>query len=186
MLIIKYKIKILIWKLYNKFNGFFIRFIEKISLRILKYLTIQGLYALGVNTIIYYDIIELNESLEKLLKFSLFIGLSTASVYHYYKFYDLSWLKLKKKFKKEEAVENSGDNNIEIESDFNNIPIDLGPSSELLKPVKKEVFFYIEDKDPRTHIVDIGGLNDPDNLERAYLFKAILLNLIAWWIKNGG
>lgn len=177
MLIIKYKIKILIWKLYNKFNGFFIRFIEKISLRILKYLTIQGLYALGVNTIIYYDIIELNESLEKLLKFSLFIGLSTASVYHYYKFYDLSWLKLKKKFKKEEAVENSVDNNI---------PIDLGPSPELLKPVKKEVFFYIEDKDPRTHIVDIGGLNNPDNLERAYLFKAILLNLIAWWIKNGG
>lgn len=184
MLIIKYKI--LIWKLYNKFNGFFIRFIEKISLRILKYLIIQGLYVLGVNTIIYYDIIELNESLEILLKFSLFIGLSTASVYHYYKFYDLSWLKLKKKFKKKEAVENSGDNNsnnIEIEPNSNNIPIDLGPRPELLEPVpvKEEDFFQIIDIDSRKHFVDICGLSDPENAERAYLFKAILLHFMVWW-----
>lgn len=175
MLIIKYKIKILIWKLYHKFNCFFICFIKKISLRILKYLTIQGLYTLGVNTIIYYDIIELNESLEKLLKISLFIGLSAASVYHYYKFYDLSWLKLKKKFKKEEIIENVNEdnnnlNNIKIKSSLNENEVGLGPCAKY-------------NADMNSKIVDVGGLNDPDNLERVYLFKAILLNLIAWWFK---
>lgn len=130
MMLIKYKINILIWKLYNKLNKFFILFVSKITLRILKYLTIQVLYSLGVNIIVYFDIIELNEPLEKFLKISLFIGLSVASVYHYYKFFDLGWLKLKKKFKKNEKVENENLNNVEIESNCdNNSIIDL--SSEL-------------------------------------------------------
>lgn len=176
------KIKILIWKLYNKLNNVFIFFVEKISLRILKYLTVQGLYTLGINAIIYYDIIELNETLEKAFKLSLFLVLSAASVYHYSQFFELGWLKLKKKFKKvekEEKAQNENEdlNNIETESNLDTGIIDLSPES---KPI------HIADVNSRSFIVDIGGLNDPDNLERAYLFKAILLNLFAWWIKNGG
>lgn len=172
------KIKILIWKLYYKLNNIFVFFFEKISLRILKYLTVQGLYALVINAIVYYDIIELNETLEKVFKLSLFLGLSVASVYHYYQFFDLGWLKLKKKFKKaeEEKAQNENEdlNNIETESNLDACVIDL--SSEL-EPVKK--VFHIADVNSRSFIVDVGGLSDPDNLERAYLFKAILLNLLA-------
>lgn len=183
------KIKILIWKLYNKLNNIFIFFVEKISLRILKYLTVQGLYTLGINAIIYYDIIELNETLEKVFKLSLFIGLSVASVYHYVQFFDLGWLKLKKKFKEAEKAQNENKdlNNIEnTEIEESNPDTGIIDLSSELKPVKKEEVFHIADVNCRSFIVDVGGLSDPDNLERAYLFKAILLNLLAWWIKNGG
>ena len=167
-MLIKYKINILIWKLYNKLNKFFILFVSKITLRILKYLLIQGLYLLGVNIIVYFDIIEFNEPLEKFLKFSLFIGLSVASVYHYYKFFDLSWLKLKKKFKKNETVENENLNNIEIELNRNN-DITINFSSEL--------------KPSSSGYVDVWNLNDPNNLERVYLVKAIWLNIFVWWME---
>lgn len=166
------KCKILILKFYNKLNNFFIYFVEKISLRIFKYLAIQGLYALGINIIIYYDIIEFtdNRALDVIIRVSLFLGLSTMSVFYYSEFFEHSWLKLKRKF-----IKNENNNNANLND--NDSVIEL--NTELKPPIINA------DGSFRQSIVDVGGLNDPDNIERAYLVKAIATSIIAVLVKQG-
>jgi hypothetical protein len=153
--------------------------VEKISLRIFKYLAIQVLYTLVINIIIYYDIdiIELmnnNNSdgiVKVLIRVSLFLGWSAMSVFYYSKFYEHSWLKLKRKFIKNEIVENNA--NLNDNDSVINIDTELKP------PIINE------DGSFRHSIVDVGGLNDPDNIERVYLLKAIIFSIIAVVVKNG-
>ena len=162
--------KILIFKFYNKFNFFY--FVEKISLRIFKYLAIQGLYALGINIIIYFDITEFIDSraLDVIIKVSVFLGLSTMSVFYYSKFFEHSWLK----FIKNEKVENNDNVNL---NDNDNV-IEL--NTELKPPIiNADGSFHL------SSIVDVGGLNDPDNIERVYLVKAIAFSIMAVIIKHG-